>query len=76
MSFHELTGAAMALPLEDRVALAQALWGSIDAGLPDIEEREAILDAVRRDRELSSGSVVAIPNEVAMNAARRAIGCE
>jgi hypothetical protein len=34
MSTEQLIADAMALPLSDRVSLAQALWESIDAGLP------------------------------------------
>ena len=64
----------MALPLADRVSLAQALWQSIDAGLADSEEREAVREAVRRDQELSSGNVIGRTHEEVMQAARRAIG--
>jgi len=74
MSTQELTAEAMALPLADRVSLAQALWQSIDAGLADSEEREAVREAVRRDQELSSGNVIGRTHEEVMQAARRAIG--
>ena len=40
MSTQQLTAAAMALPLSERVSLAQALWQSINAGLTDTGERE------------------------------------
>ena len=65
----------MALPLSERVSLAQALWQSIDAGMADIDEREPVSDAIRRDEELSSGAVVGHTREQVMQAARRAIGC-
>ena len=42
MSTEQLIADAMALPLAERVSLAQALWESIDAGLPDTEERAAV----------------------------------
>jgi len=74
MSTQELTAEAMALPLADRVSLAQALWQSIDAGLADSEEREAVREAVRRDQEISSGIVIGRTHEEVMQAARRAIG--
>ncbi len=61
----------MALPLSERVALAQTLWQSIDAGLADADEREA----ARRDQELTSGTVAARTHEEVMQAAQRAIGC-
>jgi putative addiction module component (TIGR02574 family) len=56
MSTQQVTAEAMALPLSDRVSLAQALWQSIDAGLADTDEREAVREAVRRNQELSSGA--------------------
>ena len=75
MSTHEIETAVMALPLSERVSLAQALWQSIDAGLADTDEREAVREAVRRDEELSSGAVAGRTHEEVMQAARRAIGC-
>ena len=75
MSTQQLTTEAMALPLSERVSLAQTLWQSIDAGLADTEEREAVREAIRRDQELSSGAVVGRTHEEVMQAARRAIGC-
>ncbi len=65
----------MALPLSERVALAQTLWQSIDAGLADADEREAAREAARRDQELTSGTVAARTHEEVMQAAQRAIGC-
>ena len=76
MSTQRLTTEAMALPLPERVSLAQALWQSIDAGLADTEERDAVREAIRRDQELSSGAVAGRTHEEVMQAARRAIGCD
>lgn len=75
MSAQQLTTEALALPLPERVSLAQALWQSIDAGLPDTEARDAVLEAVRRDQELSSGTVIGRTHGEVMQAAWRAIGC-
>lgn len=75
MSTQQLTTEAMALPLSERVSLAQALWQSIDAGLTEASESEAVREAIRRDEELSSGAVVGRTHEEVMQAARRAIGC-
>ena len=75
MSTQQLTTEAMALPLSERVSLAQTLWQSIDAGLADTEERDAVREAIRRDQELSSGAVIGRTHEEVMQAARRAIGC-
>ena len=75
MSTQELTAEAMALPLPDRVSLAQALWESIEAGLVDTDENLAACEAVRRDEEISSGSITGRPHEEVMRAARRSLGC-
>ena len=76
MSTTQLTTEAMALPLAERVSLAQALWQSIDTGLPDTDGQEAVREAIRRDQELSSGAVVGRTHEEVMQAARRAIACD
>ncbi len=76
MSTEQLTAEAMALPLPERVSLAQALWESIDAGLPDADEAVAINEAIRRDRELSSGALTGRTHEEVMQAARRTLEYE
>ena len=76
MSTEQLIAEAMALPLSERVSLAQALWESIDAGLPDADERAAVAEAVRRDKELSSGQVAGRTHEEVMEAARRSLECD
>jgi putative addiction module component (TIGR02574 family) len=76
MSTEQLLADAMALPLSERVSLAQALWESIDAGLPDADERAAVGEAIRRDQELLSGHVTGRTHEEVMEAARRALECD
>jgi putative addiction module component (TIGR02574 family) len=76
MSTEKLTADAMALPLAERVSLAQALWESIDVGLPDTNEPAALAEAIRRDKELSSGEVAGRTHEEVMQAARRALECD
>jgi putative addiction module component (TIGR02574 family) len=76
MTSDRLIADAMALPLAERVLLAQALWESIDAGLPDSEERAAVNEAIQRDEELSSGKVTGRTHEEVMQAARRALECD
>ncbi|MFN2576960.1 MAG: addiction module protein [Pyrinomonadaceae bacterium] len=76
MTTEQLISDAMSLPLDERVSLAQALWESIDAGLPDTDERTALKEAIRRDEELSSGKVLGRTHEEVMEAARRALKCE
>jgi putative addiction module component (TIGR02574 family) len=73
MSTERLIADAMALSLSERVSLAQALWESIDAGVPEADERAAVAEAIRRDQELSSGSVAGRTHEEVMEAARRSL---
>ena len=76
MSGKQLTNEAMALPLAERVALAQTLWQSIDGrndgNLTD-EVSWAVAEAKRRDAELSSGQAVGRTHEEVMRAARQAL---
>lgn len=76
MSTEQIIADAMALPLAERVSLAQALWESVDAGLPDTGERAAVNEAIERDQELSGGKVTGRTHEEVMKAARRALECD
>lgn len=78
MSREQLTVAALALPLDEQVELAQTLWENIhNHGMDTPAVDEALLAEVRRrDEELSSGSVQGYAHEEVMAAARQAIGCE
>lgn len=70
MTAEELIADAMALPIAERVSLAQALWESIDAGL---HHTAAVREAIQRDEELSSGRVNGRTHEEVLQAARRAL---
>ena len=76
MSREELTRTMLALPVADRVELAQTLWQSIgeaDEADGRDEEKQAIRLARERDRELSSGEVTGLTHEEVMEAARQAL---
>jgi hypothetical protein len=77
MAMQQLTEQLMALPLAERVDLAEALWQSIGEGLQAEagSEVEAVGQAVRRDAELTTGAASGRSHEEVMQAARRAIGC-
>ena len=75
MSVAQLVAESIALPLPERVALAQALWQSIHKDLPESNEQEALSEAIRRDEELTSGAIVGRSHAEVMRAARDAIGC-
>jgi putative addiction module component (TIGR02574 family) len=78
MSTQQLENELLALPLSQRIEIAQTLWQSI-TDTSDIEvageEREAIELAKRRAAELASGVVQGRPHDEVMKAARRAIEC-
>lgn len=76
MSTEQLIADAMALPLSERVSLAQALWESIEAGLAETAESAAVAEAIHRDNELTSGRVSGRTHEEVMRAARRALKCD
>lgn len=66
----------MALPLAERVALAQTLWQSIEGQPAEKLENEvqwAVEEADRRDADLSSGKTVGLTHEQVMRAAQKAI---
>ena len=76
MTKEQLISDALALPLEERVSIAQALWESIDTGLPESDEAIAVREAINRDNELSSGKVLGLSHEDVMHKARRALECD
>lgn len=73
MKTRPLAEQVMALPLAERVDLAEALWQSIGEGLQAGGESEAVEQAARRDAELASGATSGRSHDEVMKAARRAI---
>ena len=76
MSKEQLAQEIMALPLAEKVSLAQVLWESIEQELPCStveDEGQIIAEAQRRDAELSSGTVTGRSHEEVMQALRRAL---
>ena len=69
-SYEEIKNAALALPADARVMLAEDLLESLDA--KDQQRIDALWaeEAERRDKEMEDGSVTAIPGEVVMNRLR------
>ena len=63
----------MALPLAERVVLAQKLWASLDEGLTEPDDRSLMAEVLRRDEELTTGAVTGRTHAEVMAAARRAI---
>ena len=78
MSSEQLSRQVLALPLSERVALAEAPWQSIDEQ-PEFkaagEEREAVEQARKRGAELASGVVIGRTHDEVMEAARRVLEC-
>ena len=78
MTTEQLRQELMALPLSERIEVAQTLWQSIHGEMSaDAEavEREAVLEARRRDVEMASGAVSGRTHEQVMEAARQALQC-
>lgn len=76
MMTDEFARQLLALPLAERVALAEALWESIDghsAGVME-EEQDAVELAKKRDAELAGDAGLGRTPEQVMEAARRALG--
>jgi putative addiction module component (TIGR02574 family) len=76
MSTEQIIADAMSLPLAERVSLAQSLWESIDAELPDTDERSAVAEALSRSEDLLSGKVAGETHEEVMEAVRQALECD
>lgn len=75
MSTQQLVDELLALPLPERIDVAQTLWESINDACGDeldAAEREAINLAKRRKAELDAGTVAGRSHEQVMLAARRA----
>jgi putative addiction module component (TIGR02574 family) len=68
-----LEAEALKLSADERVKLAQTLWDSFADAPLDVDERQAVADARRRDREFDSGTVRARSHEQVMRAVRRAL---
>jgi hypothetical protein len=78
MSTDQLKQALMALPLLERVEVAQTLWQSINGDVSlntEAEAKEAVSEALRRDNELTSGSVSGRSHEQVMEAAWQTLKC-
>jgi hypothetical protein len=77
MNVTDLTERVMDLPQRDRVAIAQKVWESIeDEHVAISPGAEADTDALRRDKEMSTGEATERPHEDVMANAWRVIECE
>jgi putative addiction module component (TIGR02574 family) len=78
MTNQELTEQILALPVDERIRLADTIWAGFggESDLDGQDEDEILEEVLRRDAELTSGAVVGLTHEEVMRNARRAIGCE
>ncbi|NIO39738.1 MAG: hypothetical protein GTO41_05805 [Burkholderiales bacterium] len=78
-SLNDLASKLLSLPADQRAALAQQLWASVEGSTTcestDIQTA-AVSAAMRRDRQLSASNLEARVHEDVMDAARRALQCE
>lgn len=73
MSLEKLTSDALALPIVDRIALAQALWKSIDSGIAESDERQILNEVLLRDEELNEKQIVPRSHGDVMKSAKQAL---
>ena len=59
-AIHEIEKTVLALPVEQRVLLAESLLGSLPPVGEDMSEAEELAEAERRNREIESGQVQAL----------------
>ena len=59
-AIHEIEKTVLALPIEQRVLLAESLLGSLPPVEAEWSEAEELAEAERRDREIESGQVQAL----------------
>jgi len=59
-AIHEIEKAVLALPVEQRVLLAESLLGSLPPTPEESSEADELAEAERRDREIESGQVQAL----------------
>ena len=66
------------LPQDQRLAVAQALWQSLDdsAKEPHVDDEEFWKELMRRDAEMESGAVSPLTHEELMAAVRRELECD
>ncbi|MCE0483945.1 MAG: addiction module protein [Methylacidiphilales bacterium] len=76
MSITQIKEMALALPVEQRVDLAQPLWSSLENHPSDITGDEAAFqdELKRRDQEMSADPSSCSSHEEVMTEARRRIG--
>jgi putative addiction module component (TIGR02574 family) len=77
MTIAQLTNEALALPLPERIELAQQLWDSIHENAkpsPITADEQAEIE--RRDAEMDSGNVVGVPHDQAMEMIEQSLRCK
>ena len=75
MPDEQLTASALALPLCDRISLAEALWDSIEAEQAGRNQREIARKAEQHYREIAPGTDDIPSIHDVIRAARRITGC-
>ena len=74
LTLEQITDAAMQLPVDSRISLAEKLVESLAADEPDEIERLWSAEAVRRRDEVRSGRVKANSGEEVLEEVRRLVG--
>ncbi|MDI6793386.1 MAG: addiction module protein [bacterium] len=75
----QITDWVLSLPVAERAFLAQKLWESLEEYEHTVttdDEMETLIEAKRRDAELSENKVAGHSHEEVMEAAYKAIQCD
>jgi putative addiction module component (TIGR02574 family) len=78
MTIAQLTNEALALPLSDRILLAERLWESVNSAPAterDAEEDALLQEATRRLDEMKRGAVKTWSHDQVMENITKAIQC-
>jgi putative addiction module component (TIGR02574 family) len=74
LTLDQITEAALKLPVDSKISLAEKLVESLAAEEPTEIERHWAAEAVRRRDEVRSGRVKVIPGEEVLEEVRRLVG--
>lgn len=72
-SIKELTDQVLALPIDERVILAQYVWDSVEHFVDPETEKAWLDEAKRRWQEIEQGRVQCMPAEEVMRKARASL---
>jgi putative addiction module component (TIGR02574 family) len=77
MTIAQITNEALALPLPQRIELAQQLWDSIhDRADPGPIDEATRTEIERRDAEMENGAIVGVAHDQALELIEKSLRCK